>query len=180
MQPTYKRATTLDELNQILAIQRRNIKNGLDKAELAKEGFISVHHDLGILKKMNDACPHIIAKDGDKVAGYALAMLRNFKDDIAILKPMFAVADEMLPQKKYIVVGQICIDKPYRKMGLFKGMYRFYQQELQGQFYCLFTEVATENQRSLNAHLGVGFKVLKTQVVDGVSWELINWEWNAV
>ena len=41
------------------------------------------------------------------------------------------------------------------------------------------TEVATDNQRSLNAHLNIGFKILKTQVSDGVSWELINWDWGS-
>ncbi len=177
MDLNYKRATTDEELRQILTIQQRNIKSDLPITEVQKEGFITVHHDFDILKKMNEACPHIIAKDGDKVAGYALVMLREFKNDIAILQPMFAIADELLLNKNYVAVGQICIDKPYRKMGLFKGMYQFYREELHTQFDCLFTEVATDNQRSLQAHLSVGFTILRTQLTDGVSWELINWDW---
>lgn len=54
---------------------------------------------------------------------------------------MFDSADELLGDKNYIAMGQIYIDKPYRKKGFFKGMYHFYKQELQEEYDCLFTEV---------------------------------------
>lgn len=56
-------------------------------------------------------------------------------------------------------------------------MYYFYKEELQNDFDCLITEVATNNKRSLAAHKSVGFQVLKTQVSDDISWELVNWSW---
>ena len=126
---------------------------------------------------MNDACAHIIAKDGDLVVGYALVMLKEFRDQISILSAMFETAEEFLGDKRYLAMGQICISKEYRKQGIFRGMYNFYREELQEEFDCLLTEVATGNTRSLEAHKRIGFQVLKTQITDGFSWELISWDW---
>lgn len=77
---------------------------------------------------MNDACPHTLAMDGEQVVGYALTMLESFRNEIPILTPMFETADRLLPTKNYLAMGQICIDKPYRGQGLFKGLYRFYKE----------------------------------------------------
>jgi len=174
---TYTRASSNDELYQILEIQHRNIKANITPEEKEKEGYITVGHDFDILKKMNNACPHILAKDGDKIAGYALVMLQSFRNKMPVLTPMFKKADYLLKGKNYVVMGQVCIDKPYRKMGIFKGLYHYYQQELNSSYDCLVTEVATLNIRSLNAHQSVGFKIIYTQVTNGTSWELVNWDW---
>lgn len=174
---TYKRATSDSELKQILAIQKRTLKGAASPEEEQDQGYITVPHTFDILKKMNEACPHILAMDDHCVAGYALTMLESFRDDMDILTPMFDTADTLFPNKNYLVMGQICIDKKYRGKGIFRGLYEFYKQELSTEFDCLFTEVATLNTRSLNAHLAIGFKVHYTQVTDGTSWEMISWGW---
>lgn len=175
---TYKRAASDQELREILAIQKRNLKAVISIQERKEQGYITVPHTFDILKKMNDACPHILAMDGDRVAGYALVMLRSFKYEMPILIPMFETADRLLKGKNYVAMGQVCIDKPYRGQGVFKGMYTFYKEQLSTTYDCLFTEVATSNIRSLEAHKRVGFKILETQITDGTSWEIVNWNWN--
>lgn len=177
MQIQYLRTSSEDELNQILALQKNNAIDAIPSTEKRNEGFVTVSHTYDILKQMNDVCPHIIAKDGDLVVGYALVMLKEFRDEISILSRMFETAAELLGDKNYLAMGQICISKAYRKQGIFRGMYNFYKEELQNEFDCLLTEVATNNERSLSAHLNIGFEVLKTQVTNGVSWALINWDW---
>ena len=177
MEITYKRAVSENELYQILSLQKINAATNVSPIEKQKEGFVTVSHTYEILKQMNDACAHIIAKDGDLVVGYALVMLKEFRDEISILSAMFETATELLGDKKYVAMGQVCISKEYRKQGIFRGMYTFFREELQKEFDCLLTEVATDNDRSLNAHLSIGFEVLKTQESDGVSWELICWDW---
>lgn len=177
MKIQYTRVTTFDELEQILVLQKNNATDAISSIEKQNEGFVTVSHTYDILKQMNDACPHIIAKDGDLVIGYALVMLKKFRDEISILSRMFETAAELLGDKNYLAMGQICISKEYRKQGIFRGMYDFYKEELQNEFDCLLTEVATNNERSLSAHLNMGFEVLKTQVSNGVSWELIKWDW---
>lgn len=177
MEITYKRAVSENELHQILSLQKLNAATNVSPIEKQKEGFVTVSHTYEILKQMNDACAHIIAKDGDLVVGYALVMLKEFRDEISILSAMFETATELLGDKKYVAMGQVCISKEYRKQGIFRGMYTFFREKLQKEFDCLLTEVATDNDRSLNAHLNIGFEVLKTQESDGVSWELICWDW---
>ena len=166
----YKRASSDEHLNQILEIQKRALKQNVSLAEQKTEGYITVPHTFEILKKMNEACSHIIALENDRVVGYALVMLESFRNEMEILVPMFETADRLLPNKNYLTMGQICIDKPFRGKGIFKGLYTFYKNELANQYDCLFTEVATLNARSLQAHLAVGFKILHTQVTDGTSW----------
>lgn len=173
----YVRASSDDELLQILDIQRQNFTRAISLTEKEKEGFVTVSHDFETLKRMNHACPHIIAKDGDLVIGYALVMLKEFRDEISVLSAMFETATLLLGKQNYVAMGQICVAKEYRRSGVFKAMYLFYREELKYTYDCLLTEVATTNQRSLNAHLNIGFKVLKTQSFNGVSWELINWDW---
>lgn len=174
---TYKRASSDNELYQILEIQLRALKGNVSLEEQKEQGYITVPHTFEVLKKMNDACPHILALRDGKVVGYALTMLTSFRNEMEILIPMFETADHLLANKNYLVMGQICIDKPYRGKGVFKGLYAYYKQELSTKYDCLFTEVATLNTRSLNAHMAVGFQILDTQVTDGTSWEMVSWDW---
>ncbi|TMM59279.1 GNAT family N-acetyltransferase [Maribacter algarum] len=177
MEVTFSRVSCEGELLQILALQKKNALDVVSSIEKQNEGFVTVSHSFGVLKQMNDACAHVIAKDANKVVGYALVMLKEFRDEISVLSAMFETAEELLGDKHFLAMGQICISKAYRKRGIFRGMYTFYKEELQDEFDCLLTEVATENKRSLEAHKSIGFKVLKTQVTDGISWELISWDW---
>lgn len=175
---TYKRVSSDEQLQQILAIQKRALKANVSVEEQEKEGYITVPHTFTLLKTMNNASPHILAMDGDRVAAYALVMPRSFQKLMPILIPMFETGDRLLPGRNYLAMGQICIDKPYRGQGVFQGLYEFYKSELSHTYDCLFTEVATSNIRSLKAHQKVGFKILETQTTDGTTWEMINWDWN--
>ncbi|WP_347923529.1 GNAT family N-acetyltransferase [Pontimicrobium sp. SW4] len=175
----YKRAETEEELHQILELQRNNILSKISDNEKQREGFVTVHHTFEVLKAMNDKCPHILAKKANKVIGYALCMLEEFKNDIEVLQPMFQQIDSCLKNNKsYIVMGQICIDKAFRKQGIFKGLYNYMKRELQTNFDLIVTEVDEENTRSLNAHYAVGFKLLHTYKSNQQDWALIYWNYS--
>ena len=107
---SYKPASTTDELQQILALQKANLPTNVSVQEQLKEGFVTVHHDLDLLTRMNTACAHTIAKDGEQVIGYALSMHSSFGEEIEVLRPMFAQIDAHIPpDTAYIVMGQICL-----------------------------------------------------------------------
>jgi len=128
---------------------------------------------------MNDKCPHIIAKSGSKVIGYALCMLKDFKESIEVLKPMFQQIDKCLNKNKtYLVMGQICVEKAFRKQGIFRGMYTFMKQEMASKYDMIITEVDVKNTRSLNAHYAVGFKLLHSYNSNQQNWALISWDWS--
>lgn len=74
MELHYCRSQTKEELLQILALQQKNLFSNTSLDIQEKEGFVTVHHTFDILHQMNQAFAHIIAKDGNKVVGYALCM----------------------------------------------------------------------------------------------------------
>jgi len=162
------------ELEEILSLQKENLPNALSKKEIEKEGFVTVSHTLDLLSTMNEVCPHIIAKNNDKVIGYALCMHPRFGDDIAILKPMFKEINSVLSQgEKYMVMGQVCIDREYRKKGVFQNLYKKMQEVIKPYYNCIITEVDALNKRSLNAHYAIGFVELKTYNSNGQKWHLL-------
>ena len=157
----YAHAQTTDELLQILSLQKMNLKTLVSAAEMAEEGFVTVEHNFDLLKRMNDACAHIIAKDGDKVVGYALSMTSDFKDEITVLRTMYDELESMVI-KNFIAMGQICIAKSHRKMGIFKGLYAAMKQCSHPKYAYIVTEVDATNKRSLGAHYAAGFEKVCT------------------
>ncbi len=174
---TYTLCTQKTELEQILALQKANLPLSVSESEQQVEGFVTVHHDFDLLKRMNDACPHTIAKDGDKVVGYALSMDPQFGNDIEVLVPMFAQIEKAIASSSqyvhYLVMGQVCIDKAYRKRGIFRKLYETMKEKHIPPYSCVITEVDHKNQRSLQAHLAIGFAALSTYHSGGQDWELI-------
>ena len=170
----YKRASQQEELKQILQLQRDNLPSVLSEALQKKEGFVTVHHDFAMIHEMNEVCPHIIVTDGHQVIGYALCMHPKFGDTIDILKPMFHEIQKVLSHEEpFMVMGQICISKDFRRQGIFRGIYDFMLKELEAEFSRIITEVDTKNTRSLEAHLAVGFTPLARYHSHNRDWALI-------
>lgn len=175
MELEYKQASTLTELEQILDLQGRNLPESLSQEELSREGFVTVRHNLKLLQEMNSHCGHIIAKDGDKVVGYALCMHPRFAEIIPVLRPMFAKITAILPKDlPYMVMGQICIDKDYRSKGVFRALYTCMKGILADDFDLIVTEVDTTNVRSVRAHEAVGFKELCRYTSGTQLWQVIS------
>ncbi|KIA86827.1 GNAT family N-acetyltransferase [Flavobacterium sp. AED] len=174
----YKRASSLDELEQIRTLQLQNSSQNITSEEKLQEGFVTVQHTIALLEQMNSACAHIIAKDNDIVVGFALVMLSSFRNEIEVLIPMFERIDGLVPKDKtFVVMGQICVDKNYRKQGIFRGLYHFYRKELQHEFDYLISEVATINLRSMQAHEAIGFKTIDNYEEEDTVWNIIAWDW---
>jgi len=173
----YKRAETIEELNQILELQHANIPSVISKEEKQQEGFVTVHHSFEILNTMNNKCAHIIAVSKDKVIGYALCMLKEFKKEIEVLQPMFKQIENYLNKDEaYVVMGQICIDKRFRKQGVFRGLYQFMKDQLQSDYRMIVTEVDITNTRSINAHRAIGFNTLYSYCSNHQNWEILYWK----
>jgi len=170
----YTRVNSNEDLKQILQLQHLNIPSAISENEKQQEGFVTVQHGFGILKAMNDKCPHIIAKNNQKVVGYTLCMLKEFKEEIDVLKPMFKNIDNCLKQNEaYVVMGQVCIDKAFRKQGVFRGLYNFMKKQLHTEYDLIVTEVDIANTRSLNAHYAIGFKTLYSYCSNNQDWNIL-------
>ncbi|MEP6583094.1 MAG: GNAT family N-acetyltransferase, partial [Ginsengibacter sp.] len=125
-----------EEILQVLDLQKNNLPQNLSDAEIKSQGFVTVVHSYEILKEMNDIEASIIAKNGDDVIGYLLAMTKHSGNDIPVLIPMFEVFDNVIYDSKkisvcnYIVVGQVCIAKEWRGQGILDDCYLAYKEYL--------------------------------------------------
>jgi len=174
---SYGTADTDLDLQQILALQAENLSTNISGEVAKKEGFVTVQHDFGLLKRMNTPYPHTVATANGKVVGYTLVMLRSFAAEIPVLLPMFdrineAVFDGVkLGDSRYFIMGQVCIAKEYRGQGVFAGLYQKMAEAMAPDFDFIITEIATRNLRSIRAHRKVGFRPVMVYD-DGEEWEV--------
>lgn len=172
------------DLEGILELQSRNLEDSITKADAIQEGFVTVKHEMNLLEEMSASYPHIVAKSGDKIVGYALVMERKFQNRVEVLIPMFELINnciwkgEKLRSASYFVMGQVCIDKEWRSQGIFYQLYDRLVLQMKTDFDYLITEVATRNKRSLKAHYNFGFELLKSYQAKGEDWELIIFDLN--
>lgn len=171
---------------RILELQRANLREALDTETAAAEGFVTATHDLPLLKRMAAAAAPVIALDERKLAGYCLAMTRDFAAEVPVLTDLFARQDaivhrgERLGDSDYLVMGQICVAPLYRGTGakIADRMYKYLRACYHLRFpYCV-TAVDAANTRSLRVHERVGFTELQRwRAPDGHHWVIVIWNW---
>jgi ribosomal protein S18 acetylase RimI-like enzyme len=181
-----KRVSTISELEGIKQLQQDNLKANLSPGESETEGFVTAEYSMDFLQKMHQAGASIIAKDGELVVGYALVAHPSIRHEHELLDDLFNAIDQtqwqgkLLQESKYVVVGQLCVSKFYRGMGLVNRMYDYYKECLSGEFdYCL-TDIVQNNQRSLKAHRKAGFQVVNTLDYGGSMWDIVLWQWTKI
>lgn len=159
----FRTAAGDEELVQIISLQGKNLRHTKSPEVEQDQGFVTVQHDLPLLRDMNTAEKHVIAMSGNTLAGYALAMVRDFKYRVPILTPMFDMLENIFADgsrvgdSNFIVMGQVCVAEEFRGQGVFQGLYRHYFELYKPKYDWVITEVAARNSRSLRAHLNVGF-----------------------
>ena len=171
------------DLQGILDLQKANLKSELTAESIEKEGFVTVSHTLEELYQLNVIEKHTIAKVGETVVGYALAMTEKSRNNIAVLAPMFDLFDSLIYKNKlvsqynYIVVGQVCIDKNYRGRGIFDELYENYKLQHQLNYDFAITEIAVSNIRSRKAHQRIGFEEFHFFTdCYGIEWVIVVWD----
>jgi ribosomal protein S18 acetylase RimI-like enzyme len=180
----YTTAKSKEDLEGILSLQQANLAVNLSREDILSQGFVTVVHRYEDLEKMNNIEQHIIAKDGNKIIAYLLAMTKHAKRDIPILLPMFEIFDSINYENKtvssfnYMVVGQVCVDKNYRGQGILDKCYNFYKENFKNRYDFAITEIAVSNTRSIRAHKRVGFSEIHHYTgPDKVEWSIVVWNW---
>lgn len=176
---TYTTAKSISDLNQILKLQKANLKLNLPIEEYKKEGFVTLKHNIKLLKELNAPYPHVIALDGANIIGYALVTIPQKTAYIPLLQSTIEELNgvEYHEQKvldlSYFLMGQVCIHKSYRGKGIFQGLYKKMKTEMKSDFEIIITEIAIANKRSMRAHEKVGFEILKTHIEEGSEWAIV-------
>jgi hypothetical protein len=167
------------DLQGILELQQANLKTNLSPAEQQQQGFVTLRHDLQLLRLMNDPLPHVIAKCKAQVVAYALVMMPSMASHIPELQPMFdriarlTFKGQAITTDRYVVMGQVCVAKPHRSSGLFTALYDRLATSVRPHVDCVITDIAAHNQRSLRAHEKVGFSTIDTYPSDGTTWHIV-------
>ena len=174
----------VEDIRQILALQRLNLPANISEQEALQQGFVTVQHHEELLADMNRTEPQIIAKSEDQVVAYALVMLNEFAAKIPALVSLFEKLQTLsfqgkpLPEYNFYVMGQVCVAKSHRGQGLFDGLYQQHRRQMSDRYDFVVTEIATRNQRSLRAHARVGFQMIhQYTATSGADWEIVLWDW---
>ncbi|MBB5285153.1 RimJ/RimL family protein N-acetyltransferase [Rhabdobacter roseus] len=176
-------AQTDDDLRQILALQQKNLRTELSAEARQQQGFVTVRHTWEQLRLMHSLTPQVMAKDGDEVVAFALAMLPTMGTLIPDLQPMFALMDEVLwqestlAQRRYYVMGQVCVDERWRGQGVFDQLYQKHKDLYYPHYDLLVTEISTANVRSQRAHERVGFRTIHRHRDHVDDWNVVVWAW---
>ena len=166
-------------LQEILDLQRANLARNLEPGEIAAQGFVTVEHTLEALRRMHAQAPSIVARESGALAGYALVMPPGCRPFVPLLEPMFQRLDGLgFRDRRYYVMGQICVARPWRGRGVFDLLYQAHRQHLRDRYDCSITEVATRNTRSMRAHLKVGFVEIERYRDATDEWSLLSWDWS--
>jgi predicted GNAT superfamily acetyltransferase len=181
----YKACASKKELEGILQLQNANHYSKMSKEEIASEGFLTCTHNVEILTEFNTIAPHIIAVSNDKVIAYLLTMTAIAEAQMPLLRPMFlefkkvAYNSKNIEEYNYLIVGQVCVGKGFRGQGVLEKCYQLYKTIYKDRFEFAITEIDVRNQRSLNAHLKLGFREIhRYSSPDGKEWCIVLLDWN--
>jgi len=175
--------SSIEELEQIIALQKKNLKQNITVEEKSSQGFVTMEFNLPMLKELHALAPDIIIKDGDRLVGYAMVLPLEGRTAYPALEPMFINFEKLnwkgkrLCDYKFYAIGQICIDKAYRGKGLFNMLYEKHRDIYKDQFDFVITEISTGNARSLKAHKRIGFKTIDTYRDEIDEWDVVLWDW---
>jgi len=181
--PEVKLVTTSEEISAIKELQNLNLRPNISDTEAASEGFLTASYTIAYLQAMNADAPSVIAKMGDKVVGYAMVTTHNLRDGHDLMADLFNTIDRtsyggrLLSETDYVVVGQLCLAKEFRGLGLVQQMYNHFKDCYADRFEYLVTDVAQANVRSLKAHKKTGFQVIDTLTYGGIGWDIVLWDW---
>lgn len=183
------RATASDaDLQGILALQAANLPAAISQDELRSQGFVTLRHDLALLRGICGRWGHVVAtpRGSDEVVAYALVMQREFRNQIPALEPMFARLDGFalhgrpLDSMRWYVMGQLCVAKAHRGRGLVERLYAGHRALMSGDFDLVITLIDRANPRSVRVHERAGFETIdKFSTEDGREWVTVAMELGA-
>lgn len=173
------------DLEGIRLLQQENLRGRIPEEEALREGFTTAVYTLDFLREMHACHPSVVAKADGRVVGYALVTFPELRDGHPLLNDLFGKLDtirfrgRLLREAGYVVVGQLCVARGYRGIGLVQAMYALFRERLSGCFAYCACDVDRENPRSLKAHRRTGFEVVDTLAYGGAMWDVLVWDWRA-
>jgi predicted GNAT superfamily acetyltransferase len=168
----YRRAIP-DDYPDILRLNEANFRANLSQEQCA-DGFLSAIFTAKQIAAMAEELGIMVAVMEGKVAGFLCAFRNDFDHGSPVVAKMIVSYERMLFEGKSLsayrsyAYGPVCIDRPFRRKGLLRGLYEAQKQELAGRFEIGVALVSRDNAHSLDAHvLGLGMTEVGEFQVDG-------------
>ena len=171
------------DLKGIKTLCSENHFSKLSDKELNTQGFITINYSLDELKALHEIAASVIALDNQKVVGYALVAnkeslgIHHMLDDLIRFIEHTTYQSISFRNSRYIVVGQLCVSKAYRRQKIAQRIYEKFQQIYGNDYHYCITSVDIKNQGSIKAHLMRGFKEIQTTTYQCKSYSVILWDW---
>jgi hypothetical protein len=157
----YRRAHPAD-YPDILRLNEANFRVNLSEEERA-DGFLSAVFSPKQIAAMAEELGIMIAVVQDKFAGFLCAFRNDFDHGSPVVGKMIASYERMQLEGKSLsayrsyAYGPVCIDRPFRRQGLLRGLYEAQVRDLAGLFEIGIALVSRDNPHSLDAHVfGLG------------------------
>lgn len=176
-------AETEEQLQGILDLQKQNLVTELAEEEKQAEGFVTLKHDLDLLRRMAAHSPQVIVLHNGKVVAYALTLSPVLRNEIPLLAPMYEelrglkYKDRPVPPERFMGAGQTCIGKEYRGLGLLPALYNTMRTYLYTDFEGCISEIAEKNTRSMHAHEKAGFRSIHSYHDGEQIWHIVVLDW---
>jgi ribosomal protein S18 acetylase RimI-like enzyme len=178
---------TNEQIDNLLALQRLNLKNNIDVVTQQSQGYLSFPYTNAVLQGMMHDEPQPTAFANGQVVGYALMATLNVCQTIDLMLPLLDMFNQLtfngksLITYRYYVMGQVCVRAGYRGVGVFDALYAKHRDWFADRYDFVVTEIAADNLRSIAAHRRVGFQTLH-RYFDAVShkiWEVVIWDFSS-
>lgn len=173
-----------DELRQVAELSRLNSADNIADDVKAEQGYTSWKYSFEDLKALHQIAPSAIIKDGEKVIGYLLVLV---KGSTAVYQPLaeaLSIFDDKLyngrPIMSYNVyfLGQTCIDINYRGQGLLRKLYEFHKDNFESVYDFALSSIARDNPKSMAVHTKLGFRTLFAFGEGDQIWDAVIWDFN--
>ncbi|MBY0425206.1 MAG: GNAT family N-acetyltransferase [Cytophagales bacterium] len=171
------------EIEELLALQHKNMKGELTPEVARAQGFLTFSYSHSLIQSMMADMPQPVAHAHGELIGYALATSREVGLSNELLAPAIELCDTLsldgkpLLEHGYYMMGQICIAEKCRGLGIFDALYQSHKTLFSHRFPYLITEISIQNARSLAAHQRVGFRIIHNYSDGHTNWHIVAWDW---
>ena len=146
-----------DDYPGICELAAANYEQNLSPTD-RQQGFISAKYTLQQIANIASDLGIIVARDNNRVVGFACASRLNADDQPSIVKNMIAEFDRIgfqgrpLADYKIFLYGPACLGLAYRGRGLLRELYQGVKRAVTGKYDLGSAFVDEDNPRSLKAH----------------------------
>jgi hypothetical protein len=179
----YSTLNNSKDLDAIIELQKSNLADFLPQEQLS-EGCLFMSYTPEQLQAFNQYTPGVIVKDDNVLVAYLLAIPANAKQvlpEFSKILNLFIENNyedvENLNENNCLLIGQVCIRKDYRGLGILEECYSIYQKMFVNKYQFAIAATAKVNARSIKAHQRLGFKQLSDYTdATGKEFTLLIWD----